>query len=71
MAGNYDQGQALQEQVRLIDEIMLPYLAGGIKTCLRLMGFEGMNPRNPTRLMPADKIHRLEIAMRDVGLIQQ
>jgi len=71
MAGNYDQGQTLQEQVRLIDEIMLPYLAGGIKTCLQLMGFEGMNSRNPTRVMPIDKIRRLETAMRDVGLLEK
>ena len=71
MAGHYQQGQSLQEQVRLIDEIMLPYLACGIKTCLKLMGFEGMNPRNPTHGMPADKVHQLEIAMRHAGLIRE
>ncbi len=70
MAGNYEQGQSLQEQIRLIDEIMLPYLAAGIKTCLQLMGFEGMNPRKPTRVMSIDKVRRLEIVMRDAGLIQ-
>tara|TARA_B110000438_G_scaffold179816_1_gene171842 strand:+ start:7187 stop:8080 length:894 start_codon:yes stop_codon:yes gene_type:complete len=70
MAGNYDQGQSLQEQIRLIDEIMLPYLAGGIKTCLRLMGFEGMNPRNPTRVMSPEKISRLETVLREAELMQ-
>jgi hypothetical protein len=35
------------------------------------MGFEGMNPRNPTKVMSPNKIRRLEIAMRDAGLMQQ
>ncbi len=70
MTGNYEQAQALQEQIRLIDEIMLPYLAGGIKTCLRLMGFQGMNPRSPTRVMSPEKTRRLDIVLRDAGLIQ-
>lgn len=70
MAGNYDQGQALQEQIRLIDEIMLPYLASGIKICLGLMGFEGMNARNPTRVMSSEIISRLETVLRDAELMQ-
>jgi hypothetical protein len=49
---------------------MLPYLAGGIKTCLNLMGFEGMNPRNPTRVMSPEKISRLETVLREAELMQ-
>jgi hypothetical protein len=49
---------------------MLPYLAGGIKTCLNLMGFEGMNPRNPTRVMSPETISRLETVLREAELMQ-
>lgn len=70
MAGRYEQAQALQEQVRLIDEIMLPHLAAGIKAALKLLGFEGMIPRRPTRAMPAEELNRLEKAMRAAGLLE-
>jgi 4-hydroxy-tetrahydrodipicolinate synthase len=70
MAGRYDEAQALQEQVRLIDEIMLPYLASGIKASLKLLGFDGMLPRRPTRPMPAAEVERLEQAMRAAGLLE-
>lgn len=69
MQGKFEQGQALQETVRCIDEIMLPWLAAGIKACLQLMGFAGMTPRRPARPMPAAEIQRLEQAMHQAGLI--
>jgi len=71
MAGRYDQAQTLQEQVRLIDEIMLPHLAAGIKAALKLLGFEGMIPRKPTQPMPAAEVDRLEHAMRAAGLLEK
>lgn len=71
MAGRYDEAQPLQEQVRRIDEIMLPYLAAGMKAALQLMGFEGMVPRKPTRPMPADDVRRLEHVMREAGLLDR
>ena len=69
MAGRYDEGQSLQEQIRSIDEIMLPYLAAGIKACLKLMGFEGMIPRKPAKEIPEDKSKQLETVMREAGLV--
>lgn len=69
MASRYDEGQTLQESVRKIDEIMLPYLAAGIKAALGLLGFEGMTARRPTRPMPAAEVGRLETAMREAGLL--
>lgn len=69
MAGRYDEAQALQEKVRLIDEIMLPHLAAGIKAALRLLGFEGMTPRRPTPPMPAAEITLLEQVMHEAGLL--
>jgi dihydrodipicolinate synthase/N-acetylneuraminate lyase len=56
--------------VRLIDEIMLPHLAAGIKASLALLGFEGMTPRRPTLPMPAEEVRRLQQAMRDAGLLE-
>lgn len=70
MAGRYAEAASLQEQVRLIDEIMLPHLAAGIKAALKLLGFEGMTPRQPTRPMPVSEVNRLEQAMRAAGLLE-
>lgn len=71
MAGRYGEAQALQEQVRLIDEVMLPHLAAGIKAALALLGFEGMTPRKPTPPMPPADVARLEHAMRSAGLLDR
>ena len=69
MAGRYEEAQSLQEHVRKIDEIMLPYKAAGIKGCMKLLGYEGMRPRKPTFPMPLDQVARVEQAMRDAGLL--
>lgn len=69
IAGNYAEAESIQEKIRRIDEIMLPYLATGIKTCLALMGFEGMRPRQPSQLMPDDDVRRLQIELEAAGLI--
>ena len=69
MAGNYAEVEAVQEQIRRIDEIMLPYLATGIKTCLTLMGFEGMRPRQPSQPMADHDLRRLQVEMESAGLI--
>ncbi len=71
MAGQYEQGQTLQQQVCLIDQIMLPYLSAGIKAALKLLGFEGMVPRKPTRPMPPADVERLEQVMRAAGLLEK
>ena len=71
MAGRYDEARGLQERVRLIDEVMLPYLAAGIKAGLALLGFEGLVPRRPTKPMPPEEVSRLEEAMRAAGLLER
>jgi hypothetical protein len=48
---------------------MLPCLAAGIKACLKLLGFDGMKCRSPTKPMPPGELARLEVAMRDAGLL--
>ena len=69
IAGKYHEARPLQEHIQRIDAIMLPYLAAGVKACLKLLGFEGMQPRSPTKPMPAEEIVRLEAAMRTAGLL--
>ena len=69
MAGRYEEAIPLQTHIQKIDAIMLPYLASGIKACLKLMGFDGMVCRNPTKPMPPEEIARLEVAMREAGLL--
>jgi 4-hydroxy-2-oxoglutarate aldolase len=70
ISGQFDESQALQEKVQRIDAIMLPYLAGGVKAALNLLGFEGMHPRAPTKPMPPDEVSRLEAVMRTAGLLE-
>lgn len=67
--GRYDEAQPLQKQIRDIDAIMLPWLAAGVKASLKLLGFEGMRPRNPVAPMPAEEVTKLEVAMRHAGLL--
>jgi dihydrodipicolinate synthase/N-acetylneuraminate lyase len=69
-AGRYDEAQVLQDHVRKIDSVMLPYRAAGIKAAMNLRGFDGTHPRRPTRPMPCDEISRLEMVMRDAGLLE-
>ena len=69
MEGRYEEAQPLQQHVRRIDAIMLPWLAAGVKASLKLLGFEGMVPRNPVAPMPAGEVAKLEVAMRDAGLL--
>ena len=69
MAGNYEEVESIQEQIRRIDEVMLPYLATGIKTCLSLMGFEGMRARQPSQPMADQDLRRLQLEMELAGLI--
>lgn len=69
MDGRYVEAQPLQKQIREIDAIMLPWLAAGVKASLKLLGFEGMQPRNPVAPMPTEEVTKLEIVMRQVGLL--
>jgi hypothetical protein len=48
---------------------MLPYLGAGIKACLKLMGFQGMNPREPAKTIPPEQLQQLETVMRESRLI--
>lgn len=69
MEGRYEEAQPLQQHIRKIDAIMLPWLAAGVKASLKLLGFEGMRPRNPVAPMPPEEVAKLEIAMLDAGLL--
>ena len=69
MAGRYTEAWPLQEHVQKIDAVMLPHLAAGVKAALRLLGFEGMRPRVPTRSVPPDVVSELDRLMRDAGLL--
>ena len=43
---------SLHNQVKEIDNLMLPFLATGIKYCLELMGYKGMVARKPRTILP-------------------
>ena len=69
MEGRYEEAQPLQQQIRKIDAIMLPWLAAGVKASLKLLGFEGMIPRNPVAPIPTKEVLKLEAAMRETSLL--
>ncbi len=65
----FDEARSLQASVQRIDAIMLPYLASGVKAALNLLGFDGTQPRSPTRPMPPAAVAELEAVMRTAGLL--
>lgn len=67
--GNYEKGKELQNQIKDIDNLMLPYLAAGIKYCLSLMGYKGMNSREPSRDIPDQIKKSITKALESVNLI--
>ena len=69
MAGRYEAARPLQEHVQRIDAVMLPYMAAGVKAVLRLLGFEGMVARAPSRSVPPDVVAEIERLIRDAGLL--
>lgn len=71
MKGRFDEGWPMQKQIQEIDQIMLPWLAAGVKASLKLLGFEGMQPRHPVSPMHPEEVAKLEIAMRHAGLLDR
>lgn len=69
MSGQFETAMPLQHKVQKIDSVMLPWLAAGVKAALKLLGFRGMRPRQPTQPMPADAVAELETVMRETGLL--
>lgn len=69
MAGRYEEARDLQDRIQRVDAVMLPYQAAGVKAALNLMGFDGTHPRSPTKPMPPDEVAKLELTMREAGLL--
>jgi len=69
ISGDYESGKDLQEKIKRIDELMLPYQTAGIKFCLSLMGFHGMIPRNPGKIIPDEIKKNIQIELENSGLI--
>tara|TARA_B100000941_G_C28497862_1_gene552121 strand:- start:1384 stop:2283 length:900 start_codon:yes stop_codon:yes gene_type:complete len=67
--GKYNEAKQLQDQVKEIDNLMLPYLAAGIKYCLDLMGYKGMVARKPNIAMPNEIKLKIENKLIGAKLI--
>ena len=67
--GEYVVAKNLQEKVKDIDNLMLPFIANGIKFCLKLMGYKGMSPRKPYVEIPEEVKGQIENKLRDAELI--
>ncbi len=67
--GDFEKGKILQNQIKDIDNLMLPYLYSGIKYCLNLMGFKGMHSRDQGIDIPADIKYRISESLETANLI--
>ena len=67
--GDFEKGKILQNQIKDIDNLMLPYLYAGIKYCLSLMGFKGMHSRDHGIDIPVDIKYRISESLEVVNLI--
>ena len=69
ISGDYEKGKILQKQIKDIDNLMLPFLYSGIKYCLSLMGFRGMNCRDQSINIPSDIKYKISESLEAVNLI--
>ncbi len=69
ISGDYESGKDLQDKIKRIDELMLPYQTSGIKFCLGLMGYYGMIPRKPGKIIPSEVKKNIQIELENSGLI--
>ena len=67
--GKYNEGKQLQDQVKEIDNLMLPFLATGIKYCLEQMGYKGMIARKPRVGLPDEIKLQIKNKLIDAKLI--
>ena len=69
MQGKYNEAKQLQDQVKEIDNLMLPFLATGIKYCLELMGYKGMVARKPRAVLPDEIKLKIKNKLIEVKLV--
>ncbi|MEC8750350.1 MAG: dihydrodipicolinate synthase family protein, partial [Chloroflexota bacterium] len=67
--GKYNEAKQLQYQVKEIDNLMLPFLATGIKYCLKEMGYKGMVPRKPSKTLPEEIQLKIKDKLIEANLI--
>ena len=67
--GKYNEAKQLQDQVKEIDNLMLPFLATGIKYCLKEMGYKGMVPRKPSKTLPEEIQLKIKEKLIEANLI--
>ena len=67
--GKYNEAKQLQNQVKEIDNLMLPFLATGIKYCLKEMGYKGMVPRKPSKPLPEEIQLKIKDKLIEANLI--
>tara|TARA_B100000902_G_scaffold136332_1_gene134596 strand:- start:1069 stop:2007 length:939 start_codon:yes stop_codon:yes gene_type:complete len=67
--GKYNEAKNLQRKVKEIDNLMLPFIASGIKYCLKEMGYKGMVPRKPITKLPKNIQMEISKKLADAKLI--
>ncbi len=69
MNGELEKAQQMQKHLNNADWQVLSRGAAGIKAALNLMGYEGTQPRRPSKPLSEPEIGRLKLAMREAGLL--
>ena len=69
MRGQLSEAQALQRRLADVDWQILAHGAAGIKAAVNLAGYEGTQPRRPSRPLGDPEVEQLRLAMQEAGLL--
>ncbi len=70
LQGKFAEARHLQESATNLDRAIIRYGTPGVKEALRLLGFEGMHPRLPTRAVDEDATLRIRAVLESEGMLR-
>lgn len=70
LKGEFAAARRLQDSATNLDRSIIRHGAPGVKEALRLLGFEGMRPRLPTRAVDEDATLRIRAVLESEGLLR-
>ena len=70
LQGRFAEARRLQESATNLDRTIIRHGTPGVKEALRLLGYEGMRPRLPTRAVDVDATLRIQAALESEGLLR-
>ena len=70
LKGEFAAARRLQDSATNLDRTIIRHGTPGVKEALRLLGFEGMRPRLPTRAVDEDATLRIRAVLESEGLLR-